>query len=84
MAEPGLEQHFTSGFELVSYHDLEGKPAFKLAMQVVGDRWYLHLSQFWQRLFSIYEVTDPGAPRKVAEIPGPPNTWTLQVQVADE
>jgi hypothetical protein len=83
MAEPAVEQHVASQVEFVGYHDLEGKPAFKLAMQVVDDRWYLYLSHFWQRLFTIYEVTDPSAPRKVAEIPGPPNTWTLQVQVAD-
>jgi len=78
-----VPNYFAHNFELLAYHDLDGKPAFRLAMQALDDRWYLYLGHFWEPLWTILEVTDPTRPRKVAEVPGPPNTWTLQVQVAD-
>ncbi len=68
---------------LVGYHDLERRPAFKLALQVVKDRWYLYTSQFWCSGWSILDVTDPAKPEFVRFLEGPANTWTLQVQVAD-
>lgn len=73
------------GFELVSYHDLDGRPCFKLALQVVDDRWLLYATRFWEPGTTIVEVTDPTTPRVVGEIPGPndPNVATWQVQVAD-
>lgn len=76
-------EHFARDVELVGYHDLDGKPGFKLAMHVVGGRWYLYLGHLWHRLWSILDVTDPAHPVKLAEVPGPPNTWTIQVQAAD-
>lgn len=30
------------GVEAVGYCDLDARPAFKLALQVVDDRWYLY------------------------------------------
>ena len=68
---------------LVGYHDLERRPAFKLALQVVDGRWYLYLSQFWCSGWTILDVTDPAKPELVRFLEGPPNTWTLQVQVVD-
>lgn len=69
--------------ELLGYHDLGGKPAFKLAMQEAGGRWYLYLAHLWHRGWSILDVTDPTAPEYVSFVPGPENTWTIQIQVAD-
>jgi len=68
--------------DLVAYHDLGGRPAFKLAMQEAGERWYLYMGHLWHRGWSILDVTDPVSPKLVAFIPGPENTWTIQVQVA--
>ncbi len=68
---------------LVGYHDLERRPAFKLAMQVVRARWYLYLSHFWCAGWTILDVTDPAKPELVRFLEGPANTWTLQVQVAE-
>src|ERR1051325_4820446 len=75
--------YFTLNLEQVGYHDLGGKPAFKLAMQEVNSRWYLYLAHLWHRGWSVLDVTDPSAPELAAFIPGPENTWTIQVQVAD-
>ena len=83
-ARPGPSlQMYAENFDLIGYHGLGGRPAFKLALQVVEDRWYLYTSHFWDRGWSILEVTDPGHPELLAFLPGPGNTATLQLQVAD-
>ena len=69
--------------EILGYHDLSGRPAFKLAMQEVAGRWYLYMGHLWHRGWSILDVTDPTEPKYIAFVPGPENTWTIQIQVAD-
>src|SRR5207237_5801816 len=75
--------YYAQGIEVLGYHDLEGRPAFKLAMQEVNGRWYLYLAHLWHRGWSILDVTDPTMPQLVTYIPGPENTWTIQIQVAE-
>ena len=75
--------YFAHNLEAIGYHDLNGKPAFKLAMQEKNGRWYLYLAHLWHRGWSILDVTDPTAPELKSFIPGPENTWTIQIQVAD-
>jgi len=71
------------GMELLGYHDLDAKPVFKLALQVVDGRSYLYATHFWEPLLSILDVTDPADMRVVAAIEGPEPAATWQVQVAD-
>lgn len=78
-----IEKGYAKNFDLVGYHDLEGKPALKIAMQVVNNRWYLYLGHFWIKGWSIVDVTNPAKPEYIKFIPGPDNTSTAQVQVAD-
>ena len=78
-----MEKGAAKNMELIGYHDLEGHPSFKIAMQVVDGRWYLYLGHFWISGWSIVDVTDPANPQYVKFIPGPENTETYQVQVAD-
>jgi hypothetical protein len=75
--------YFARNLEAVGYHDLNGKPAFKLAMQEVNNHWYLYLAHLWHRGWSVLDVTDPAAPRYCTYVPGPENSWTIQIQVAD-
>lgn len=75
--------YFAKNIEPIGYHDLDGKPAFKLAMQELNRRWYLYVAHLWHRGWSVLDVTDPSAPRLCNYIPGPDNTWTIQIQVAD-
>jgi hypothetical protein len=75
-------QSWSHRVEAVGYSDLDGRPAFKLALQETGGRFYLYLGHLWHRGWSIVEVTDPRAPRMVRFLEGPANTWTIQVQVA--
>ncbi|MDP2661241.1 MAG: hypothetical protein Q8R28_10990, partial [Dehalococcoidia bacterium] len=67
----------------IGYHDLSNRPGFKMAVQQVGERWYMYLGHFWHRGWSILDVTDPRRPELVRFMDGPDNTFTLQVQVAD-
>jgi len=78
-----MEKGAARNIEWVGYHDLEGKPAIKIALQVVNKRWYLYLASFWASGWSILDVTDPAKPEYLKFVPGPDNTWTCQVQVAD-
>ena len=73
---------FAHNIDLVGYHDLAGKPAFKLAMQEKNGRWYLYLAHLWHSGWSVLDVTDPSAPEHSAFVEGPENTWTIQIQVA--
>lgn len=75
--------HFIQNMDLVGYTDLGGRPAFKLAIHRSKDRWFLYAAALWESGLNIIDVTDPSKPRLVSFIPGPPNTWTLQVQVAE-
>ncbi len=75
--------YYAQNVEVLGYHDLEGRPAFKLAMQEVNGRWYLYLALLWHRGWSVLDVTDPTTPQLVTYIPGPENTWTIQIQVAE-
>lgn len=74
---------FAHNIEAVGYHDLSGRPAFKLAMQETAGRWYLFMGHLWHRGWTVLDVTDPAQPKHLCFLPGPENTWTIQVQVAD-
>src|SRR5215813_9617424 len=69
--------------DLLAYHDLGGRSGFKLALQEVDGRFFLYVAGFWHSGWSILEVTDPEHPQLLRWLPGPPNTMTIQVQVAD-
>ena len=71
------------GVELVSYHCLQGRPGFKLALLHHGSRWLLYMGHIWHAGWSVLDVTDASSPRFVGFLEGPSDTWTLQVQVAD-
>ena len=78
-----MENGAAKNIEVIGYNDLESKPSLKIAMQVVNDRWYVYTAHFWSPGWSIVDVTDPAKPEYVNHVPGPDNTETCQVQVAD-
>jgi hypothetical protein len=83
MAQAIPQNYFAHNIEAIGYHDLNDRPAFKLAMQEVNSRWYLYVAHLWHRGWSVLNVTDPTEPELCTYIPGPENTWTIQIQVAD-
>ena len=40
------------------------------------------MAALWEPGFTVLDVTDPTRPEFVRWVPGPPNTWTIQVQGA--
>ncbi len=69
---------------VVGYSDLGGRGgAFKLAIEERSGRWYLYMGHLWDRGWTILDVTDPSKPETLKFIPGPFNTWTIQMEVFD-
>ncbi|MGH9102503.1 MAG: LVIVD repeat-containing protein [Acidimicrobiales bacterium] len=75
----------SKAMSLVGYHDLDRRPAFKIAAQEVGGRFYLYLSHFWHAGWSVVDVTEPESPQLLDFVATSSfdRTWTTQVQVAD-
>lgn len=83
MAQEIPSGYFARNIDAVGYHNLSGRPAFKLAMQEVHRRWYLYVAHLWHPGWSVLDVTDPADPQFCVYVPGPENTWTIQIQVAE-
>src|SRR5437762_4970460 len=45
--------------EALSYHDLDGRPGFKLALTVKAGRHFLYVSHLWHSGWSVLDVTEP-------------------------
>lgn len=69
------------GIVPVGYTDMNGKPAFKMSIKEHNGKWYLFTGQFWESGWSVVDVTNPAKPEVVRFIEGPPNTWTLQMEL---
>jgi hypothetical protein len=78
---PGWE---TNNMEPIGYSGLENrKGAFKMAIKKVNGRWYLYMGHLWHYGWSMVDVTDPRDPKFLKTIPGPGNTWTIQMTLHD-
>jgi hypothetical protein len=72
-----------SNMQPIGYSDLNGHGAFKMAIKRVGDKWYLYMGHLWERGWTIVDVTDPANPKVAKHIPGPDNTFTIQMELHD-
>jgi len=85
LPRPGLADAIPRGWDSfntrpIAYSDLNGRRGgFKMAIKQVGGRWYLYMGHLWDYGWSILDVTDPRSPKVLKFIPGPPNTWTIQM-----
>jgi len=83
------EQHgiprgaIAKNMRVISYSDVQGRPPFKLAIQERNGRWYLYMGHLWDRGWTIMDVTDASRPRVLNFIPGPANTWTIQMDIEE-
>lgn len=82
------EEEFSPGYiannvQAVGYSDLNDRPAFKMSIREYRGHWYLYTGHFWHSGWSIVDVTDPSNPSVVRFIPGPENTFTLQMELSD-
>ena len=83
MADPIPKGAISSGFDIVGYSGLNDRPGFKITTKENHGQWLLYLGHFWEPGWSIVDVTKPNDPKLVKFIPGPANTWTLQVDLAE-
>jgi hypothetical protein len=90
VARPVLADPIPKGWEAmnmkpVGYSDLGGRRGgFKLAIKRASDgHWYMYMGHLWHYGWSIVDVTDPANPRYVKFIPGPENTWDIQMTLHD-
>ena len=78
---PGWE---ANNMEPIGYSALDNrKGAFKMAIKKVNGHWYLYMGHLWHYGWSIVDVTDPKDPKFVKTVPGPGNTWTIQMTLHD-
>ncbi len=74
---------FGKNVELIGYTDVNGHIPFKMSIQQVHGRWYLYSASLYDRGWSVIDVTNPSDPTVLNWIPGPKNTFTVQVDIAD-
>jgi hypothetical protein len=78
--------YYSHQIDWIGYHDLAGKPALQMAMQVAEDRYYLYLASFYDAGWHILDVTDPANPSEHRFLPSPGDrkgSMTVKIQVAD-
>src|SRR5947208_9913231 len=72
-----------SNVRVVGYSDVDGRPPFKLSILERNGRWYLYAGHLWHRGWTVLDVTDPSKPSVANFVPGPANTWTIQMEIGD-
>lgn len=81
-ADPIPKGWMAKNMHPIGYSNLNGwEGAFKEAIRHVNGHWYLYLGNLWHRGWTIVDVTDPAHPQVAKIIPGPPNTWTIQMEL---
>lgn len=90
MPTPALSQSsslppgaFADNVEVVGFTDLNGHIPFKMAIHEVNQRWYMYAGAQGDRGWSVLDITDPAQTKVLNWIPGPKNTRTVQVDLAD-
>src|SRR5438105_1005909 len=73
-----------SNVRVVGYSDVGGRPPFKLSIRQANGRWYLYAGHLWHRGWTILDVTDPAKPSVANFVPGPENTWTIQMEIGGD
>lgn len=79
--EPDIVE--SSGVSLVAHTDLNGRPPFKMGLQMAEGRMYMYLAHFWFSGWTVLDVTDPHRPDVVTFVEGPSDTSTKNIQISD-
>ncbi len=75
---------YAKNVEVIGFHDLNEKPAFQMALQEVGGRYYMYTGSYRADGWSILEVTDPANPRYIQFLKADiPEQGVPKIQVAD-
>ena len=74
---------FGKDVEVIGYTNVDGHIPFKMSIQQVNGRWYMYSASLYDRGWSVLDVTNAADPTVLNWIPGPKNTFTVQVDIAD-
>jgi hypothetical protein len=74
---------YAKNVEFVSFTDNGGHIPFKMSLYQANGRWYMYVGAQNDRGWSVLDVTDPANTKFLNWIPGPANTRTVQVDIAD-
>lgn len=74
---------YARNVEFINFTDVGGHIPFKMVVQEVNGRWYMYAGNQIDRGWSILDITNPAEITELNRIPGPANTRTVQVDIAD-
>lgn len=81
MSDPMTPTH-ARNMKIIGHTDQGGGRAD--GVQIMVHKGHAFIGHIFSKGFSVVDVRDPRAPKPVAYIPAPPNTWTLHLQQAND
>ena len=82
-ARPLPNGAYARNVEFISFTDLDGHIPFKISVWQVNGRWYMYAGAQNDRGWTVLDITNPAEPSVLNWIPGPANTRTVQVDIAE-
>jgi hypothetical protein len=82
-AKPLPKGAYAKNVEFVSFTDNGGHIPFKMSIQQANGKWYMYVGAQNDRGWSVLDITNPADPKFLNWIPGPKNTRTGQVDIAE-
>src|ERR1700682_3513195 len=74
---------YAKNVEYVGFTTMDGHIPFKMDIQQVNGKWYMYAGAQKDRGWAALDITNPADPTVLNWIPGPKNTRTGQVEIAD-
>ena len=68
---------YANNMKLLGYSDQGGRPD---GVQIMVNKGHAIVGHMFSDGFSVIDCTDPRAPKPVAYVPAPPNTWNIHLQ----
>src|SRR4030095_7704786 len=78
-----LQGSYAQNVEYIGFTNLNGHLPFKIDIQQINGRWYMYAGAQTDRGWSILDGTDPATPKVLHWIPGPKNTRSGELDIAD-
>lgn len=72
---------YAHNMRLIGHSDQDGRAD---GVQLMVNKRHAFVGHMFSKGFSVIDCTDPRAPRTVAYVPAPPNTWNIHLQTFDD
>lgn len=74
---------YAKNVEYVGFTAMDNHIPFKMSIEQVGSKWYMYAGAQNDRGWAVLDITNPADPLFLNWLPGPKNTRTVQVDIAD-